>query len=89
MIAPNLFTYPRMHQDPNVENYADAADAADTEHIDAPRKSAVKKPPKLPYDKVHVRRRQLPVETPRVDRKKKRATKKAVKESRMEKSAMT
>jgi hypothetical protein len=65
------------------------ANDADAEHIDAPRKSAVKKAPKLPYDEDHVRRRQLPVETPLVDQKAKKATEKAVKKSRTEKSAMT
>jgi hypothetical protein len=91
MFATTLFTftYQQMHQDPNVDNDADAANDADAEHIDAPRKSAVKKAPKLPYDRVHVRQRELRVETPRVDQKKKRAAEKAVKESRTEKSAMT
>jgi hypothetical protein len=88
MFAPTLFTFTRQ-QDWNVENDADAPNAADAEHIDAPRKSAVKKAPKLPYDRVHVRQRAVRVETPRVDQKKKKATEKAVKESRSEKSAMT
>jgi hypothetical protein len=90
-----IITYEKMEQNQHVENYTDTEDAADAEdavdakRIDAPRKGAVKKAPKLPYDGVHVRRRALRVETPQVDRKAKRATKKAVKESRTEKSAMT
>ena len=82
-----IFTHAPIKQDTQIENDAEQPDNDDVEPCSPPRRSANKKTPKLPYDRVHVRHRGLPVETTRVDKKAKKATEKAVKKFRAKKSA--